>query len=293
MPYGCWKISDGLFLGNEECAADLDFMEENKVTRVINCSGKQVSNSYEMLGVVYMTFNWEDTDEQTVFEKGKGDAIVEKVLRFINDAHNRAEGTLVHSVHGQSRSYCLLAAYLMRSIPGIFYSAPPTRNMHRSFDLPDMRNRGETLVFLRNPNVSPSSRMFSVSATPGLQTKENPQMLVEECHEELLHVTRTISTHVFVKCLGEFMSTNLALGTSSIDRSKPDTRHHPTQDSIFHRTRTYRCMQNKQPPENKSSTKKLRLPDKPNKVSAPTESAYRIPLSQHASCLTRGLGDRA
>mmetsp|Transcript_72546 Transcript_72546/g.212816 ORF Transcript_72546/g.212816 Transcript_72546/m.212816 type:complete len:354 (-) Transcript_72546:9-1070(-) len=114
MPYGCWKISDGLFLGNQECAADLDFMEENKVTRVINCSGKQVSNSYEMLGVVYMTFNWEDTDEQTVFEKGKGDAIVEKVLRFINDAHNRAEGTLVHSVHGQSRSYCLLAAYLMR-----------------------------------------------------------------------------------------------------------------------------------------------------------------------------------
>mmetsp|Transcript_73674 Transcript_73674/g.193291 ORF Transcript_73674/g.193291 Transcript_73674/m.193291 type:complete len:351 (+) Transcript_73674:138-1190(+) len=114
MPYGCWKISDGLFLGNEEVAVDYDFMEENKVTRVINCSGDEVKNRFGMFGVTYMTFNWKDTDEQPMFEKGEGDAILEQVVRFIEDAHSNAEAALVHSVHGESRSYCVLAAYLMK-----------------------------------------------------------------------------------------------------------------------------------------------------------------------------------
>ena len=42
--------------------------------------------------------------------------------------------------------------------------------------LPNTRNQGETLVFLfRNPEVSPSSRMFGVSATPGCNKNMPPR----------------------------------------------------------------------------------------------------------------------
>jgi len=39
---GAIKIKDGLFIGDEFAAQDLDFIQMNKVSRIINCSGKQI-----------------------------------------------------------------------------------------------------------------------------------------------------------------------------------------------------------------------------------------------------------
>jgi len=37
---GAIKIKDGLFIGDEFAAQDMEFVVANKVTRIINCSGK-------------------------------------------------------------------------------------------------------------------------------------------------------------------------------------------------------------------------------------------------------------
>ena len=41
---GAIKIKDGLFIGDEFAAKDLEFVVANKVSRVINCCGWQVQN---------------------------------------------------------------------------------------------------------------------------------------------------------------------------------------------------------------------------------------------------------
>ena len=41
------KIKDGLFLGDIETAADYEFLAANKVTRVVNCCGREAANAWE------------------------------------------------------------------------------------------------------------------------------------------------------------------------------------------------------------------------------------------------------
>lgn len=84
----------------------------NKVTRVINCAGKQVHNQWESLGVIYLTFFWQDTETQVLFDSA--DKTTKNIFDFIEVAAKKSESVLVHSVRGQSRAASTLACYLMR-----------------------------------------------------------------------------------------------------------------------------------------------------------------------------------
>jgi protein-tyrosine phosphatase len=48
---GAIKIKDGLFIGDSFAAKDLEFVVANKVTKIINCSGRQVQNQWSNIGV--------------------------------------------------------------------------------------------------------------------------------------------------------------------------------------------------------------------------------------------------
>lgn len=48
---GAIKIKDGLFIGDDFAATDLDFVVANKVTQIINCAAKQIPNHWEPIGV--------------------------------------------------------------------------------------------------------------------------------------------------------------------------------------------------------------------------------------------------
>lgn len=109
---GAVKVKDGLFVGDELAAQDLEFVVANKVTRVINCCGRQVPNHWEPIGVIYLTYYWVDADNQIILDQR--DVVPNEVFRFIEEALEGAESVLVHSVRGQSRSCCLLSAYLMK-----------------------------------------------------------------------------------------------------------------------------------------------------------------------------------
>ena len=41
---GAIKIKDGLFIGDAFAAKDLEFVVANKVSKIINCAGRQVQN---------------------------------------------------------------------------------------------------------------------------------------------------------------------------------------------------------------------------------------------------------
>ncbi|CAK9057710.1 Putative tyrosine phosphatase 123R, partial [Durusdinium trenchii] len=52
------KILDGLFLGDALSSMDLNFIVANKITRVVNCAGKELENRWRAFGVAYLTFDW-------------------------------------------------------------------------------------------------------------------------------------------------------------------------------------------------------------------------------------------
>ncbi|KAL4492919.1 hypothetical protein ABPG72_020698 [Tetrahymena utriculariae] len=109
---GAIKIKDGLFIGDEYAAQDLEFVITNKVTHIINCAGQSIGNIWEQIGVMYLTFPWTQSDQQILFDEQ--DEILNEIVKFIDEAAEAGESILVHSVKGQSRACCVLASYFMK-----------------------------------------------------------------------------------------------------------------------------------------------------------------------------------
>ena len=95
------------------------------MTHIINCAGKQIPNHWEPIGVAYLTFFWLDKDNQVSNQCHRLKLLIQLLLdpkdeasnaifEFIEEALNATESVLVHSVRGQSRATCALAAYIMR-----------------------------------------------------------------------------------------------------------------------------------------------------------------------------------
>jgi len=115
QPYeilGAVKIKDGLFIGDELAAQDLEFVVANKVTHIINCCGRNVPNHWESIGVIYLTYYWLDSEHQILLDSK--DVVATECFNFLEEALKSAESVLIHSVRGQSRSSVVLAGYLMR-----------------------------------------------------------------------------------------------------------------------------------------------------------------------------------
>ncbi|KAL4427491.1 hypothetical protein ABPG74_015194 [Tetrahymena malaccensis] len=107
---GAVKIKDGLFLGDEFSVRDFEFLDVNKITRVINCSGKQIANRNNKT-IKFLTFNWVETDKQVLFD-AEGNNL-KQIREFVNEGEVNGEGILIHSVKGINRSVCALIAYFM------------------------------------------------------------------------------------------------------------------------------------------------------------------------------------
>lgn len=106
---GAIKIKDGLFIGDEMAAQDLEFVVANKVTRIINWAGRQIPNHWEPIGVNYMTFFWGD--------EGFYDSMAtttQEIFEFIEETLDKSESVLVHSARGQSRASTVIAIYMMK-----------------------------------------------------------------------------------------------------------------------------------------------------------------------------------
>ncbi|CAD8118164.1 unnamed protein product [Paramecium sonneborni] len=133
MIIGAIKVKDGLFIGDELASKDLEFIIQNKVTRIVNCAAKQLLCVFENYGVSYLKFNWLENDQQILFPNDT----VNEIYQFIEQAHKNGESVLIHSVRGQSRSCCALAAYFMRKYKWKLYKTLEFLNSRR----PDLEIR--------------------------------------------------------------------------------------------------------------------------------------------------------
>jgi protein-tyrosine phosphatase len=107
----------------------------NKVTYVINCAGKQVKNLWESIGINYLTFNWQESDNEILFDKENKN--ISKAYEFIELSRKKGESCLIHSEKGQSRCSCLVTAYLMKHFKWSLYKTLEFLNSRR----PDLEIR--------------------------------------------------------------------------------------------------------------------------------------------------------
>ncbi|CEL99781.1 unnamed protein product [Vitrella brassicaformis CCMP3155] len=109
---GAVNVKDGLFVGDQLSAHDIEFLLNHKVSHVVNCAGREVPNSYESIGIQYLTYFWPDHDKQLILDNR--DQVANDVAAFIQESVDEGESVLIHSFRGQSRSCCIIAAYLMK-----------------------------------------------------------------------------------------------------------------------------------------------------------------------------------
>lgn len=106
------KIKDGYFLGDEATAVNLDVILQFKITHMINAAGPQVQNSWESIGIKYLTLNWSESPNQSLFDPK--DEVANRIVGFIDDSSKNGEGFLVHSLKGQNRACIVVLIYLVK-----------------------------------------------------------------------------------------------------------------------------------------------------------------------------------
>ena len=118
---GAFKVKDGLFIGDEFAAQDLEFVVANKVSRIVNCAARQVPNHWEPIGITYISFPWFDTENQVLLDPT--DKNFNHFYTFIEKGLETGESVLVHSVRGVSRCVCVVTAYLIKKYQWSLYKS--------------------------------------------------------------------------------------------------------------------------------------------------------------------------
>lgn len=141
------KIKDGLFIGDAETSQSEDFINDNKISNLINLAGREVPNIWAPHGLVYMTFNWEDRPDfklgLNVYKHpsniGPGDFISDMV-EFIDISIMHGISVLLFSRNGTGRCTAAICIYLMVKYRWGFekafeyvYSKKPDVNLNRGF----------------------------------------------------------------------------------------------------------------------------------------------------------------
>jgi hypothetical protein len=106
------KIKDGFFVGDEATAANLDVIIQFKITHMVNAAGTQIINSWESIGIKYLTLNWSESPNQNLFDQK--DEIANRLITFIDESLKNGEGILVHSLRGQDRACIVALIYFMK-----------------------------------------------------------------------------------------------------------------------------------------------------------------------------------
>ncbi|CAD8108913.1 unnamed protein product [Paramecium sonneborni] len=101
------RIIDGLYLGDQGAAHDLEFLVTNKITKIINCAAKHIPNHWESIGIQYLSYQWLESETQFQFD-------YTRCFTFINDALEAQEAVLVHSIRAINRSVFVVVLFLMR-----------------------------------------------------------------------------------------------------------------------------------------------------------------------------------
>lgn len=100
------KVQDGLFLGDASVASDAEFLEANKVSRIVNCAPNEVRNCND--DVQYFSIDWKESSSVRLDWD-----LIQRVTAFIALSHDEGESVLIHSKTGRCRAPVLAVVWLM------------------------------------------------------------------------------------------------------------------------------------------------------------------------------------
>ena len=107
------KVKDGLFLGDAETSRDVEFLELNKISNLVNLAGKELTNVFASSGLVYFTLNWVDDPSFTLLPPGQELEVVEDLCEFIEVSLRHGISVLLFSTKGTCRCVVAAVLYLM------------------------------------------------------------------------------------------------------------------------------------------------------------------------------------
>ena len=86
------KIREGFFIGDRTAGTNLDVVIQFKITHMINAAGSQIINQFESIGVKYLTLNWSETPNQSIYRR-----LPKNRRRFISAQRSRSGPRLFSS----------------------------------------------------------------------------------------------------------------------------------------------------------------------------------------------------
>jgi len=133
------KIKDGLFIGDAETSQSEIFINDNKISNLINLSGREVNNIWAPHGLVYLTYFWEDRPDYKIFNTHE-DSMLKDIVEFIDVSISHGISVLLFSSHGTGRCAIAACIYLMMKYRWGFektydyvYSKKPDINLNKGF----------------------------------------------------------------------------------------------------------------------------------------------------------------
>lgn len=107
------KVKDALFFGDHFAAKDMEFLQNNRVTNVINLCQKRVTNMWRHYGISYLSFSWSDKETFSIIDSNPESILY--IIKHIKEVLNAGNAILVHSFNGMNRSVVVLTAFLMEN----------------------------------------------------------------------------------------------------------------------------------------------------------------------------------
>ena len=105
----CVKLKDGLWIGDAESSQNLEELEKNHISWIVNCAGRELDNHFPHLR--YLTFSWDDAADFVLFDAGG--VVLEQICSFVDDGLRAGESVLLHDVMGGSRCVAASVAYFL------------------------------------------------------------------------------------------------------------------------------------------------------------------------------------
>lgn len=133
------KIKDGLFIGDADTSQSEVFINDNKISNLVNLAGREVPNVWASHGLVYLTYYWEDRPDYKLFT-GQDESLLQDIVEFIDVSINHGISVLLFSKRGVGRCVVAACAYLMMKYRWGFektydyiYSKKPDIELNKGF----------------------------------------------------------------------------------------------------------------------------------------------------------------